>query len=191
MPKTFQFVVPELGVGESAPVTARMFESATAAGTRTQVGADTLLADMTALGGSLYAWPISAADGTKHYWLELLDVTGYGTSPAAYLPPAASSETVVVYVDSADLGLGPVDGLDFSSEPINYAKVSIGPVGVSGITVKTGTSPWTPGHAELEIAADCGTVQLSLRRPGGQLIQGKLDTTGKGGLTLNFASLLK
>jgi hypothetical protein len=117
------------------------------------------------------------------------------STPERTYPPHPTEPGVFnLYVDTVTLGMGIADGLIFASAPVGSYVVAGQKLGAALASVKTGASPWAPGHAELTPPADVGNIRITLTRIDGpvteRVIEVIVDTTGLGGQSINFATLL-
>jgi hypothetical protein len=122
------------------------------------------------------------------------DGTLYGAPNRIYSPQPTEPGVFNLYVDTVTLGMGIADGLIFAAAPVGSYVVAGQTLGAALAAVKTGASPWAPGHAELTPPADVGNIRITLTRLDGpvteRVIEVIVDTTDLGGQSINFATLL-
>lgn len=180
MSKTFSFIVPAVTGDEATPVSAKMYEAATLAGTQSLIGNETLVAlGYTAAPPETLSWTIAAADGTKFYFLELLSAGGAASEKVILAPEPAAADSFLLYCYASDLGLGALSGKKLTVSPSSNGTVA----GQKTIIARDFATTDANGYASISVAADAGIIAVDL----GGVIKAEIDTTGLTGSSLNLA----
>lgn len=187
MAETFKFEAdPPVGT-EMAATHVRLYESAN--GTTLWAVVDSVaIVTLPLDGDGVYTWVSSLADSAKYHQLVAAYPIGDGEwlerAGAEVLPPrSATPDAFTLYCWTVDLGLGVVAGVKMTvAPPAEKSTVRIGDK--AGVAPKTALSS-ALGYVSLTIPAEVGNVDVTVAGE-----TKTISTTGRGGGTLNFATLL-
>jgi len=139
------------------------------------------LPDHPTVAGALL-WAAAAGDSAKEALIAGVTAAGQSRADNLPIPPRPiTQELVVIYVYTADAGLGIVAGIVFKAEPVG----KLVKAGARSIIREKSATTNSEGYAALQIPADSGSFQISLA----STISKTVNTVALGGLTINFNEL--